>query len=884
MKKYAFACLVVLLPLLLTGCPHDVPPATGYGDWKQDPDLAVDLKNEETGTNGIEVGAPKFYDDASLKALLDQTRARLAGVNALNESALVSHLGAITGSTVDQSQLGIQVSPFPPTVATTENGPTTSTTTNAGLPAGQTTLPTSSTVTTNPSQSTVTTTSPPTSVLPTIPAGLAYTPPTTMAGSALDVLNEEMQLNSDLAGYQLLLEGALSDRFVENQNIIKPRTTIGFPISIFPQARYENAVAVVEVEVQTAAQALSNEPPVITTILPREKTYNVAALTDNTKSIGAGAVVHAISIGGSWFGAHRTYYVVQDQDTVALQRPVEQPAEPDKPRKIRFAWEFRPVLGEKFVRGGMKQTFVQLTLPVLSSKPCFGSVSVHTYWRQFDQKTGLVKEPIAGSALATKKAFSIPNYNLAPQVDDVQYQDLGDGTLLVHVKGSFLAGTYVQVGPTRYDSPKNLLVEDTGLSFVAPAASLARWTAYVVSRGGQRRKLLRVEAQDYVPRPDQLSCVSAELGAQATTIPFAQISNVQLSQNSHKVEIDMHAIPADHEPAKPPQLMIINEMTNDKLRLTSLESASLQGDRPAITAQVETPADACTFGKIRIAKVTPQPFSQSDTELTIKFEPSSIPLGNVLLDVGHKVFGLSDSPVKRDAAAHTITAIVPTALLVAGRGVRAFQLFWTAPDPDGLLEGAAKEHNECFTSFVPLDGFDIDAPAEKLVLLSVSAKGDATYLLYGNGLSKATVLSPDHVVRSKLDKTPEDRMFLLTVPKADMATTKKLVLQMEDGRRPLVLDIPQPDQKPPKVALDSPVIVNTNQIDVPVDRIEDLVSVKMGDKKLQLIKTKDSARLTNLRADGVTDQQKTTELVFEFGDGTKVTVKLDVVAQRVGVK
>jgi hypothetical protein len=882
MNRRVLASTVALLTVFLTGCPHETPPATGYGEWKQDSALVDELKKRETGTNGIEVGAPKFYDDASLKALLDQTRARLSTINGFNESALVSHLGAITGSTVDQTQFGVQVlGPLPPSVATTANGPTTQTTTNAGLPAGQTTLPTSSTVTTNPSQSTVTTSNPatPSSILPTIPSGLTYTPPTSMAGSALDVLNEEMQLNNDIAGYQLLLEGAISDRFVQNQNLIKPRTTIGFPISISPQSRYENAVAVIEVEVQNADKALSNEPPTITTILPTEKTYNVAALTDSTKSIGAGVVVHAISIGGSWFGAHRTYYVVQDQDTVALQRPVEQPEDSTKPRKTRFAWEFRPVLGEKFVRGGLKQTFVQLTLPMLSAKPCFGSIRVHTYWRRFDPKTGLAMEPIEGSALFSK-AFTIPNYNLAPQIDDVQYQDLGDGTLLVKVKGSFLSGTYVQLGPIRYDASKNLLVEDAGLSFVAPAAALARWTAYVVSRGGKSTRLLASAAQDYVSKPDQLSCVASDAGDKAADVPVAEMSHVKFSKDSHTVAIEMQTMP--QEPDTPPQLMIVNERTNDKLQLASIDSASLDGNQPSITAQVAAPEDPCKFGSIKIAKVSTQPWGETDTELTVTFDPSSTGLDDVLLDVGHKVFGLADSPVKRDSTLHTIAAIVPTTLLVAGRGVRAFHLFWTSPDR--YTEAAAQARNECFASSWTLKDFDIDAPAEKLVLISVDPKGNATYLLYGNSLSKAKILFPDHVTSSKLDNAPEDRMLLLNVQKADMATTKKLVLQMEDGRRPLVLDIPQPEPKPPKVTLDSPVIVNTNQLDVPVERVDDLVSVKMGEKKLQYTKGKDFIRFTSLRADGVTSEQSTREIVFEFNDGTKVTVKLEVVAQRVGVK
>jgi hypothetical protein len=71
---------------------------------------------------------------------------------------------------------------------------------------------------------------------------------------------------------------------------------------------------------------------------------------------------------------------------------------------------------------------------------------------------------------------------------------------------------------------------------------------------------------------------------------------------------------------------------------------------------------------------------------------------------------------------------------------------------------------------------------------------------------------------------------------------------------------------------------------VPVEKVEDLASVKMGEKELQYTKGKDSIRLKNMRADGVTTEQKTRELTFEFKDKTKVAVKLEVVAARVGVK
>jgi hypothetical protein len=870
--------ILLILPFFLDGCPQGSSPAVGYGDWKSDPSLADELAKQKTGTNGIEVGSPKFYDDASLRAMLDQTRTRLAAINGFNEAALVGHLGAITGSTSDQTQLAFQVmGPSSPTIAATNNGATSQTTTNNGLPAGQTTLPSSTVVTSNPSQSTVNTTTPTTAALPTIPSSSAYTLPSAMAGSALDLFNEEMQLTYEIANLQLLLEGALSDRFVQNQNIVKPRTTIGFPISLAPQTRYENAVAVVEVEVQNPSPALSDEPPVVATILPREKTYNVAALTDNTTSIGAGAVIHAISISGSWFRSHKTYYLVQDQDTVALERPVEQQA--GKPKLTRFAWEFHPVLGQKYVRAGLKQTFVQLSLPVLPAKPCFGSIRIRTYWRRFDQKTGLTGEVISGSALVDKKTFSIPNYNLTPNVDDVEYQDQGDGNLLVRVKGNFLSGTYVQVGSSRFDASKGLLVEESGLSFIAPAAALVRSGGYVVSRGGQRARLVSTEAQDYVEKPDQLSCIPPdEKTAQAVT-PSAELKQIKPSADGRTASIEFQKVDT---PSIPSKVTLVNELTNEKLGLTNTSSTSFALANPMITANVSGGADVCRMGSIRINKISSAPFGDASTELAMEFESASFFSDEVLLEVGHKIFGLADSPVKRNPNAHTITAIVPTSLVVEGRGVRALRLFWTSPDR--YKETGAQSRNECFSSFKAIESFDVDVPAEKLVLVSVNPNGDSKYLLYGNGLTNVRVLSPEHALLTPLDKASADRMTLVSIAKADLTAAKKIVLQKVGGQRPLILDIPAQEPKPPKVTVDSPVILNTDEIEVPVERLDELKSVKMGDKLLKGIKGKGSIRLVNLRADGVTNEQKTRELVFEFNDGTKVTAKVDVVAERVGVK
>ncbi|MFL6233554.1 MAG: hypothetical protein ACJ76N_10510, partial [Thermoanaerobaculia bacterium] len=319
MTNHTFRALALPI-LLLTGCQHLTHPATGFGPWQPDSEFSNSLTKQDVGSNGIEVGEPKIYDDSSLRLMLDQARQRLAAINGLNEAALTSRLGAVTGSRIDQSQVGIQVTgPSLPGVATEANSASTKTTT---MTSSSNPEPSVSTETNSPTQKVTTTTgamNPPSA--PAAPSGLAFTAPSGLSVSSLDALNEEMQLTNEIASLQLLLEGALSDRFVANLQTIKPRATIGFPISLAPQPRYKTAVAVVEIEVETAEMRLAEEPPSITVLLPREKTYNVAALTDRTTSIGGGAVIGTVGVAGSWVTGHKTFYLVQDQDTVALQRP-----------------------------------------------------------------------------------------------------------------------------------------------------------------------------------------------------------------------------------------------------------------------------------------------------------------------------------------------------------------------------------------------------------------------------------------------------------------------------------------------------------------------------------------------------------------------------------
>jgi hypothetical protein len=409
---------------------------------------AIDAR--EVLSRGIDVGTPKMYDDSLLQQMLSAAEARLASLQVLDQSAIAGKLGSVTGATQSISSFGLSIQGPPlPSVATS---PPTVT-----APASTTTMPSSYSV------------------------------------SAADILSEQMQLTYEIANLRMLLEGSLTDLFIGRTQQVKPRFTIGFPIAIHPGKAYKHAVAVVEVEVEKIEQApLEGEPtpdpPAVLALLPQEKTYNIAAITDNSTSVGAGIVTQVVGIGASFLHGTKTYYLVKDQDTLAL---TYQPADP---QRAGFQWQFRPVLGADYVREGMQQTFVQLAFPTYMSSPQLGSIHVRTYWRCYDRKRNLVKTVIPGSLHEYSQTWPITNYPLAQAPDSFTLQnieDLGNGQMLVSLQGRFLGGAYVRIGSSflQEGSPA-LRLQYRQIQFVAPIADLATKPVALVARDGTETPLV----------------------------------------------------------------------------------------------------------------------------------------------------------------------------------------------------------------------------------------------------------------------------------------------------------------------------------------------------------------------------------------------------------
>ncbi len=288
--------------------------------------------------------------------------------------------------------------------------------------------------------------------------------------SATDLLNEETQLSALITSLRLLMQGALTDQLEPGTSLPKPRMTLGFPISINVPVGYQYRNAVAEVEISVCPpEGTAGEAPSLITVLPQAKTYNVASLVTKSSQIGGGAVSGVLTLGGSFLHSRQTYYLVKDQDTIALQHapnpsnrrctylvfdPEKGPHE-ESHSPVVFGWQFKPVLGQSVVQDGLRQTFAQLSFSPARSQgrdsdfeqslSCEDDpVQIGLAWRHYDPKTGRV------GAEFIKRPNPIfthaPIYNSPPVPLDVLVDDNGDGTLTVRALGSFKSNTYVRVG------------------------------------------------------------------------------------------------------------------------------------------------------------------------------------------------------------------------------------------------------------------------------------------------------------------------------------------------------------------------------------------------------------------------------------------------------
>jgi hypothetical protein len=482
-----------------------------------------------TGTrraNGIAVGQGKIFDVVTLRNMLSTTASQLASLSGFSSSSITGAYGNLQGVTRDTSYLSAQVTTTPlPTVSSTVASGTTGNNSlvnsspltgsspgtvslqcpdgslpvigSGGLqgctanPSGAVVNGSSSTVTTVPPSTSQGTTGSTTSgtnsttttkggyagIVPTAPTFNPLSAPGNIGVASSDVLAEQVQLNSQITTLRLLLQGANSDQYLTSSSKVvgtRQQATLGFSVSLDPPRQFKHAVA--EIRVVIVPPSGSDDISIMT-LLPTEKTYNVAKITSKQKSFGAGVAVEAVSVGVNTGRSKDRLYLAKDTDTLALEynQPSTKSSNLPKPQEAHdfvksaidwervrdcnddnhamlgatvFGWQFRPVLGADYVKGGQRQVFAQLALPVGLDQDYTPVVYIQTRWRAYDPQKQVVGAAYEGSCSVQINSRGI-TLTSPLRVKDVVASDIGSGQVRLAASGDFFApGMTVRSGST----------------------------------------------------------------------------------------------------------------------------------------------------------------------------------------------------------------------------------------------------------------------------------------------------------------------------------------------------------------------------------------------------------------------------------------------------
>jgi hypothetical protein len=720
---------------------------------------------------GIAVSEIKIYDDRTLQLMMLDLASRLGQVSPIDQASLIAKIGSLQGANSSTSSFSLQIAG--PSVS----GVSTKNTSSAPTVQDITSATPSTTVNSPGMQTEVTRTAGAmTPSAPALPTYGAIAAPTAYGVSSLDALGEQVQLGYELTNLRLLLQGSLNDDYGSN-NDARRHVTFGFPISIeTPGRKFRDEVAEVEVAVCNPPENYVNDAPLVQHVLPREKTYTVASLTSSSAQLGVSAVVSSlVNVGASFFHGRQTYYMVRDQDTIAVERPSDASSvvcgkagsaalpRPDRqvpngtskstappPRPAPgatpavFAWQFRPVLGRRTVQQGMRQTFAQIAFAPGITDPARIpdlQVSVRTCWRKYDAKTGIVGVRTACTQFADRQvrmAFD------TTKINGLQATDNLDGTISVALNGTYPVGTRIGYGDVAAGEGNVGFSNARGrLRFTAPNQLLAVRGARILSPDGSERDIAD----------------GGQFWRDESTKDRAQFSIAGI-------------LPPGSRYVSAGQSYDMSQMVDRSLVIAP--RATL-GDRLATiaiggrTCGVPDPGREVA-GAFRSVSAT-----QVEVALSTQVCPELGPQGASFKPyalLGGKAYGLSDAPfTSSDATRVTFTA--PRSAIQGKTVVIVRRLFTDRVyDQRFVLDGTAS------------------ASVASIAVMGTSSAG-ATFVMTGTRLTGTKSLSPAGLSIT----TPDDTIAIVKLDKSQMDSTKKMLLKLSDGQAVLV-DLPAVDAAP----------------------------------------------------------------------------------------
>jgi hypothetical protein len=636
------------------------------------------------------------------------------------------------------------------TVANT-SGTTSQTVTSS---PGTTSNNSNQTVTTTPSNTVQAVTAIP-STTPTIPALPSVTPlatPATPSPSTLDLLGEQMQASYAIIGLRAMMSGAESDDYTP---LGKPKrhVTYGFPISVLTPKQYKGATAEVEISICNPVSVLEDIAPTVQLMLPQEKTYNVASMVSSSAALGVGAVIGGVvNVGGNFSWTHQTFYIVKQQDTISVLRDHPPKVSPCARGKtpVTFAWQFRPVLGQKTIDPDPRMTYALLAFPPTDKQTPDAlktRIALRRCWRKFDVKTGIVGDRIANSC--------VPGLDLPPETIEVtsafdtlaftgiDATDNGNGTITTTIHGHFPSGTRVGLGEAYLDESIPGF-ENNGkyLRFTSTTQVLAVRGARLLSTDGSIRDVQLTGPSDEPINHVSDSSFFANGHFQGT--PHLSVSGQFLTTdwNSKISQLSFTAPDTEESDWRP------------KLTLTRIVNPGLAPQSCIVPYAHSAPRAA-----------TVRPYSDTQVEVTVPIwqcmDVGSISAPTIYVVVmGGKAFGLSDAPFKSSSADH-LTFVVPNSFVQGLTTLTLKRLFF---DDQYAVEYALKP------PVVSVSGISV----ARTTLL------DATFALTGSGLNRATFVYPwshRHVECC-------DTYALVTLSADELTSVKALILKPDDGSTP----------------------------------------------------------------------------------------------------
>ena len=322
--------------------------------------------------------------------------------------------------------------------------------------------------------------------------------------AAGDVLNDRLNLASQIFNLQLLYERSLSDRMIGDDSRLQ--SVLGFQVSITPPSGYEDCAAVVEVAVRVAPgppPAAASGIVSLVALMPQEKTYNAESISTSERSIEGSAVARVLTMGFTGKRGTRQLFVHRDSDTVAFERGPSVGEELLADATV-FGWEFRPVLGKRTVSPGTRQMLAVVAIPepdVAVSAESVVEVRTRSYWRSYNRarQTSVphwswLPWRVDRSAASLSEVYRLPIPNtakiqstLSPKVTNIRWINAGNGKATVVVQGSnFFSGTKVVVGGSVHQEEDGTLTlkSDQALEFETSVDSLAFGDAVLSCRYG----------------------------------------------------------------------------------------------------------------------------------------------------------------------------------------------------------------------------------------------------------------------------------------------------------------------------------------------------------------------------------------------------------------